>query len=88
MTGETMKKAIAIAALALSFILGTAFAAAVRDWHDLDKARDHIHEAQKELNKARAANNYDMAGHGVKAEELLRGAEREITLSIDAIRAH
>ena len=83
-----MKKAIAIAALCLSFILGTAFAAAVRDWHDLDKARDHIHEAQREMNKARAANNYDMAGHGAKAEEHLRAADREISLSIEAARAH
>jgi len=83
-----MKKAIGVAALGLSFVVGGAFGAAVRDWHDLGKARDHIHEAQKELNHARAANNYDMAGHGVKAERLLTDAEREISLAIDAIRAH
>ena len=64
-----MKKAIVITALCLSFILGTAFAAAVRDWHDLGKARDHVHQAIDEMNHARAANNYDMAGHGVKAEQ-------------------
>lgn len=82
-----MKKAIAIATLVLSFILGTAFAAAVHDWHDLDKAREHVHQAIDEMNRARAANNYDMAGHGAKAEEHLRAAEREINLSIAAAKA-
>ena len=83
-----MKKAIAIAALVLSFILGTAFAAAVRDWQDLKAALDHVHEAQQEMNRARAKNNFDMAGHGAKAEEHLRAAEREINLSIEAAKAH
>jgi len=82
-----MKKAIAIGALGLSFAAGAAFAAKVRDWHDLDAARNHIHEAIQEMNHARAANNYDMAGHGAKAENLLHAAEREVGLSIDAAKA-
>lgn len=79
-----MKKAIAIAALVLSFVFGTAFGAAVHDWHDLEAALGHVHQAIDEMNRARAANNYDMAGHGAKAEEHLRAADREINLSIAA----
>ena len=39
---------------------------------------DAIQEAMKELNNARAANHYDMAGHGAKAEEHLKAAEHEL----------
>jgi hypothetical protein len=39
------------------------------------------------MEHARAANNYDMKGHGAKAEEHLRAAERELNESIDAMRS-
>ena len=65
-----MKKAIAIAALFLSFIAG-AFAARVQDWRDLEAVHKQVQHAIHEMERARAANHYDMAGHGAKAEEHL-----------------
>ncbi|HXR40048.1 MAG TPA: hypothetical protein VN776_13180 [Terracidiphilus sp.] len=81
-----MKKAIAIAALALSFVVGAAFGDRVRDWHDLEAVHKHVQEAIHEMEKARAANHYDMDGHGVKAEEHLRQAERELHEAIESAR--
>jgi hypothetical protein len=46
-----------------------------------------VQEAIQELNNARAANHYDMAGHGGKAEELLHQAEHELKLAIDSAKA-
>jgi len=82
-----MKKAIAIAALALSFVAGAAFGDRVRDWHDLEAVHKHVQEAIHEMERARAANHYDMEGHGVKAEEHLRAAERELHDAIESARA-
>jgi len=59
----------------------------VRDWHDLDKVHQHVVEAIHEMERARAANHYDMAGHGAKAEELLHQAERELHEAVQASRA-
>ncbi len=81
-----MKKAIAVATLCLSFAAGAAFADRVRDWHDLDAVHKHVNEAIHEMERARAANHYDMAGHGVKAEEHLRAAEHELEMAIAASR--
>ncbi|MGD0793426.1 MAG: hypothetical protein ABR920_16790 [Terriglobales bacterium] len=83
-----MKKAIAVAVLSvcLSFVAGIAVADRVRDWHDLEAAHKHVQEAIHELDHAREANHYDMAGHGAKAEEHLRAAERELHEAIEAIR--
>ena len=81
-----MKKALIVAAIGLSFIAGAA-SAYVRDWHDLDAVHGHIVEAIHEMDRARAANHYDMAGHGVKAEELLHSAERELNQAVAAARA-
>ena len=82
-----MKKAIAVAILCLSFVAGIAFAEKVHDWHDLDAVHDHVKEAIQEMDRARAANHYDMAGHGAKAEGLLRSAEHELHEAIEASRA-
>jgi hypothetical protein len=84
-----MKKTIAVAVLSMcmSFAAGIAVADRVHDWHDLDKVHNHVQEAIGELDRARAANHYDMAGHGAKAEEHLHAAERELRDAIDAIRA-
>ena len=84
-----MTKAIAVAVLCvcLSFVAGIAVADKVRDWHDLDAVHNHVKEAIHELEKARAANHYDMAGHGAKAEGHLHEAERELHEAIEAIRA-
>ena len=82
-----MRKALAVSALALSFVAGAALSAQVRDWHDLDAVHKHVTEAIHEMEHARAANHYDMAGHGARAEEHLRAAERELGLAIDAASA-
>ena len=84
---KNMKRTIAIAALCLSFVGGAAFADKVRDWHDLDAVHKHVIESIHEMERARAANHYDMAGHGVKAEEHLRAAEHELQLAVEAARA-
>ena len=81
-----MKRVLAISALALSFIAGAVVSAQVRDWHDLEAVHKHVQEAIHELDRARAANHYDMEGHGARAEEHLRAAERELNLAVDAAR--
>jgi hypothetical protein len=75
-----MTKAMVVAVLSvcLSFAAGIAVADRVHDWHDLDAVHKHVQEAIKELDHARAANHYDMAGHE---------AERELHEAIEAIRA-
>jgi hypothetical protein len=85
-----MTKTIVVAVLSacLSFAAGVAVADRVHDWHDLEGVQKHVREAIHEMDKARAANHYDMAGHGAKAEEHLHAAERELHEAIEAIRAH
>jgi hypothetical protein len=82
-----MKKAILGAALCLSFAVGAAVADRVRDWRDLEAVHTHVNQAIHEMERARAANHYDMAGHGIKAEEHLRAAEHELHEAIQAARA-
>jgi len=78
---------VAVISMCLSFVAGIAVAERVRDWHDLEAAHHHVEEAIRELDHARAANHYDMAGHGAKAEEHLHAAEHELHESIEAARA-
>jgi hypothetical protein len=84
-----MTKAIAVAVLSLclSLVAGIAVADKVRDWQDLEAAHNHVQEAIHEMDRAREANHYDLAGHGVKAEEHLRAAEHELHEAIEAARA-
>ena len=83
-----MKKLLLVAVSGLSLAAGViALADPVRDWHDLDKVHNHVVEAIHELERARAANHYDMAGHGAKAEELLHQAEHELHEAGEASRA-
>jgi hypothetical protein len=81
-----MKRTTLIVAFCLSFLAGAALSAGVRDWHDLDAVRQHVDEAIHEMERARAANHYDMAGHGAKAEEHLRAAARELHEAVEAAR--
>ena len=82
-----MKRVLTLSAVALSFVAGAALSAQVRDWHDLREVHKHVEEAIGEMERARAANHYDMGGHGVKAEEHLRAAERELNMAVgDAAR--
>ena len=84
---KTMKRVIGAAVLAcVTFIAGIAVAQRVRDFHDLEKCHDHVQEAIQEMENARAANHYDMAGHGARAEEHLRAAEHELHEAIEAAR--
>jgi len=83
-----MKKILFVALASLSLGAGTvAIADKVHDWHDLDKVHDHVVESIHEMERARAANHYDMAGHGAKAEDLLRQAERELHEAVEASKA-
>jgi hypothetical protein len=83
-----MKKMLLVAAAGLSLAAGAiASADPVHDWHDLDKVHNHVMESIHELERARAANHYDMAGHGAKAEELLHQAERELHEAVEAAKA-
>ncbi|HSY06832.1 MAG TPA: hypothetical protein VK803_12915 [Steroidobacteraceae bacterium] len=82
-----MRKAVFAIATALSLGAGMASADPVRDWHDLEKVHNHVKESIHEMERARAANHYDMAGHGAKAEELLHQAERELHEAIEAAKA-
>jgi hypothetical protein len=81
-----MRKLMVGVALGLSFIAGAIYAGQVRDWHDLDDVHKHVVESLHELERARAANHYDMQGHGIKAEEHLRQAEHELQLATEAAR--
>lgn len=83
-----MKKPLAVAALALSFVAGVVCAQKVHDWHDLDDVHKHLVESIHEMEHARAANHYDMDGHGAKAEEHMRQAEHELQLAIDWMKTH
>ena len=80
------KKLLVISAFCLTFMAGAAFSY-VRDWHDLDAVHKDIVEAIHRMERARAANHYDMAGHGKRAEEFLHSAEHELGLSIEAAKA-
>jgi hypothetical protein len=82
-----MRRALAVAALCVSFAAGAAMSEKVRDWHDLEEVHKHVQESIHEMERARAANHYDMGGHGAKAEDHLRAAERELQLAIESARA-
>jgi hypothetical protein len=82
-----MRKVISVFVLALAFVAGMVLSAQVRDWHDLDQVHNRVVESIHDMELARAANHYDMLGHGIKAENNLRAAERELNLAIDAAKA-
>jgi hypothetical protein len=82
-----MKTAVLAVASVLSLAAGFAMAEPVKDWHDLDKVHNHVVESIHEMERARAANHYDMAGHGAKAEDLLRQAEKELHEAVEAAKA-
>jgi hypothetical protein len=83
-----MKKLYLSVALAVSFAAGALVMAQVHDWHDLDAVHRHVTEAINEMDRARAANHYDMHGHGAKAEEHLHAAEHELDLAVRDMRGN
>jgi len=82
-----VKKTVLVALAGLSIGAGAVVLAAVKDWHDLDNVHEHVVEAIHEMDRARAANHYDMAGHGAKAEQLLHETEKELHEAIEAAKA-
>jgi ABC-type transporter MlaC component len=82
-----MKNFLLALVTSLLMVVSLAYAQKVKDTSDLEKVHEHVQEAIQELNNARAANHYDMAGHGGKAEELLHQAEHELRLAIDSAKA-
>lgn len=81
-----MKKLLLIAPLFLFPFANVALAKEVRDWHDLERVHVKINEAIKDMERAQAANHYDMGGHAAKAEELLRNAERELHEAVESAK--
>ena len=81
-----MKKSLLAAVIGVTLIGGTAFAKKVKDWRDLDRAHNQLKQVINEMERARAANHYDMAGHGAKAEDLARQAERELAAAVEAAK--
>jgi hypothetical protein len=83
----SMKRILQMACLGIILSAGVSRAEPVRDWKDLERVHKHVDESIHEMERARAANHYDMAGHGAKAEELLRQVEHELHEAIEAAKA-
>ncbi len=79
-----MKNLLLSATAALLLVTGYAFAERIHDWHDLDAVHNHVEAAIHEMEHARAANHYDMDGHGAKAEQLLHQAEHELNAAVES----
>jgi|HubBroStandDraft_4_1064222.scaffolds.fasta_scaffold3782141_1 hypothetical protein len=83
-----MYKTLFAAIAGLSIGAGVvALAEPVRDTKDLELVHTHVQEAIKEMERAAAANHYDMDGHAKKAEAALHDAEHELYFAIGAARA-
>ena len=81
-----MKKILLALAVSAPLVGGSVHADSVRDWHDLDAVHLQVVESIHEMERARRANHYDMDGHGIKAEDLLRQAERELHAAVESAR--
>ena len=82
-----MKKIIFVVLGVSMLCFSTAYAREVRDWRDLEEAHKHVVETIHELERARAANHYDMKGHGERAEKALHEAEHELHEAIEAAKS-
>jgi hypothetical protein len=80
-----MKKSMLALSGAILLIASLAYAQ-LKDWRDLDAVYQHVQQSVDEMQRAREANHYDMEGHGAKAEELLRQAEKELHLAVEAAK--
>jgi hypothetical protein len=60
----------------------------VCDWRDLNKVHTRVNEAVSEMARARAANHYDMDGHGLKAEDLLKQANDQLERAEESAKAN
>ena len=82
-----MRKILMLAPLLSCFVASPALAAPVHDWKDLHAVHEKVQRCIKDMERARAANHYDMAGHGAKAEELLRQVEHELHEAIESAKS-
>lgn len=82
-----MKNKAKLVFLSLLLTSGLAVAEKVEDKKDLRKARENIQQAIRQMEKAQAANEFEMGGHGSKAKQLLAEADREIQQAIEAVRS-
>lgn len=78
-----MKK-IWIAGMGAVLVAGLVMAGPLKGHPNLKKAHNKIKAAQADLVRAQKANEYDMAGHAAKAEQLLNQAEQEIAQAGEA----
>ncbi len=78
-----MKAILAVAALSLFAPLSYA----AEDAHDMETVHQNIIESIRTLEKVRLAKQFDAQGHGLKAEQLLREAEKEVMQSVNATKA-
>jgi hypothetical protein len=88
-----VKNALAVVAAAVlgSLLATSAFAQGAKDvcdWRDLNAVHVHVNEAINELGRARAANHFDMAGHGAQAEALLKQAKDQLARAVEAAKAN
>jgi hypothetical protein len=85
MKGRFMKK-ILFVIFGVSMLSFSSAYAEVHDWKDLEEAHKHIVETIHELERAQAANHYDMKGHAAKAEKALRRAEHELHEAVESAK--
>ena len=78
---------IILTAVFLLLASGIASAAELKDQHDITNVHRYIEGCIKEIQWARAANP-DMGWHGSRAEELLREADKEFQLAVEAAKKH
>lgn len=82
-----MKKLLLAFVFVLSLAPGLSCADPVHDWHDLAAVHAKVQRAVEDMARARAANHYDMDGHGAKAEDLLKQAEVELREAVKSAKA-
>ena len=78
---------ILLAILGVTLLSFSAHAEKVKDWKDLDAVHNKVKQAINDMAKARAANHYDMAGHGEKAEQDLKDAEKELAAAVQSAKS-
>ena len=85
-----MKRILTLSVLGLMLASGSAMAKGKpKEMHpNLGAAAQLINQANKKLQAAQKANEYDLGGHAAKAEEHLRQAEAEIKEARVAANKH
>lgn len=82
-----MKKKSGIVVVALLLVSGMAFAEKLEGKKALSNARENIRKAIAQVEKVRGANEYEMGGHGAKAEQALRDALAELNLAVETVKS-